>query len=398
MSSAPSPVPARRWPASRRSASSSRPPGAGHGPRREVPATGRRDQGPRGRRLHGRCRHLGLLDLRTRGDRLSTDPDSGGALAKGTVIDLVVSNGKVQLPDVTQQPITTALARLAELGLTAQSTPSNACTGNTVTQQSVPASDVAQGSTVMLTYCAAPAQRTAALGPRRTAGTRTAAGTRRRRPGRRRRLTASGLPPDQRFRTVAVRGVRPRCACSAPHRGPRDGAARGPGRRPGGSAPTAGSGCVRQVVGLVVGLVFDLIRPPATGGSRLAAVRGADHAGGDSSRRRNRPEPAAVRVGSVRVGSGRRRRPSVCGASGDERTESGRTLGGAAEARGLEPVAHHPVATLGQDGLGCGTARRNTGAPRCWTPMMTPPASERSPSARRARCRRRSPAVVTAWP
>lgn len=92
------------------------------------------------------------------GTVLSTDPDSGGALAKGTVIDLVVSNGKVQLPDVTQQPITTALARLAELGLTAQSTPSNACTGNTVTQQSVPASDVAQGSTVMLTYCAAPAQ------------------------------------------------------------------------------------------------------------------------------------------------------------------------------------------------------------------------------------------------
>jgi hypothetical protein len=39
-----------------------------------------------------------------------------------------------------------------------QPAPSYACTGTTVTQQSVPAGDVGQGSSVTLTYCAASAQ------------------------------------------------------------------------------------------------------------------------------------------------------------------------------------------------------------------------------------------------
>jgi serine/threonine protein kinase len=92
------------------------------------------------------------------GTVLSTDPASGGAHAKGSVVDLVVSNGKVQLPDVTQQPFTTANSTLADLGLTVQASPSYTCTGNTVIQQSVPAGDVAQHSVVVLTFCSAPSQ------------------------------------------------------------------------------------------------------------------------------------------------------------------------------------------------------------------------------------------------
>ncbi|WP_367651599.1 PASTA domain-containing protein [Curtobacterium sp. MCPF17_052] len=92
------------------------------------------------------------------GTVLSSDPASGGTQAKGSVVNLVVSNGKVQLPDVTQQPFDTARSTLAGLGLTVQPAPTYACTGTTVTQQSVPASDVAQGSSVTLTYCAGTAQ------------------------------------------------------------------------------------------------------------------------------------------------------------------------------------------------------------------------------------------------
>ncbi|MDQ8046622.1 MAG: PASTA domain-containing protein, partial [Patulibacter sp.] len=80
--------------------------------------------------------------------------------AKGTVVNLTVSNGKVELPDVTQQPFSTANATLAGLGLTVTPAPAYSCTGGTVTQQSAPAGDIAQGSTVVLTYCAASSQPT----------------------------------------------------------------------------------------------------------------------------------------------------------------------------------------------------------------------------------------------
>ncbi|TDN44333.1 serine/threonine-protein kinase [Curtobacterium flaccumfaciens] len=91
------------------------------------------------------------------GTVMSTDPASGTQHAKGTVVNLRVSNGKVELPDVTQQPFSTANATLAALGLTVTPAPTNSCTGGTVTQQNAPAGDIAQGSTVVLTYCAAAA-------------------------------------------------------------------------------------------------------------------------------------------------------------------------------------------------------------------------------------------------
>ncbi|MDM7884836.1 MULTISPECIES: Stk1 family PASTA domain-containing Ser/Thr kinase [Curtobacterium] len=90
------------------------------------------------------------------GTVMSTDPASSTQLEKGSVVNLTVSNGKVRLPNVTQQPISAANTTLANLGLDVQASPTYTCTGNTVTQQSAPEGDIAQGSTVVLTYCAAP--------------------------------------------------------------------------------------------------------------------------------------------------------------------------------------------------------------------------------------------------
>ncbi|NUU15530.1 Stk1 family PASTA domain-containing Ser/Thr kinase [Curtobacterium pusillum] len=94
------------------------------------------------------------------GTVMSTDPAAASQHAKGTVVNLTVSNGKVELPNVTQQPFATANATLAGLGLKVTPAPSYSCTGGTVSQQSAPAGDIAQGSTVVLTYCAASSQPT----------------------------------------------------------------------------------------------------------------------------------------------------------------------------------------------------------------------------------------------
>ncbi|MBT2502172.1 Stk1 family PASTA domain-containing Ser/Thr kinase [Curtobacterium sp. ISL-83] len=104
------------------------------------------------------------------GTVLSSDPAAGSAHTKGTVVNLTVSNGKVQLPDVTQQPFTTANSTLADLGLKVTANPSYACTGGMVTQQDQPAGDIAQGSTVVLTYCAASFQPSAPATPGNGAG------------------------------------------------------------------------------------------------------------------------------------------------------------------------------------------------------------------------------------
>jgi eukaryotic-like serine/threonine-protein kinase len=92
------------------------------------------------------------------GTVMSSDPASGTVHTKDTVVNLTVSNGKVKLPNVTQQPFSTANSTLAGLGLTVTPVPSYSCTGGTVQQQDTPPGDVAQGSTVALTYCAASAQ------------------------------------------------------------------------------------------------------------------------------------------------------------------------------------------------------------------------------------------------
>ncbi len=92
------------------------------------------------------------------GTVLKSDPGSGASITKGSVVNLTVSNGKVQLPDVTNQPFTSANQTLQNLGLTVGQNPAYSCAGGVVTQQDQPAGDIAQGSTVTLTYCAGSAQ------------------------------------------------------------------------------------------------------------------------------------------------------------------------------------------------------------------------------------------------
>jgi serine/threonine protein kinase len=88
------------------------------------------------------------------GTVLSTSPGNGTTVNKGSVVNIVVSNGKIQLPNVTQEPFSTANATLQQLGVTVTPQPDYTCTGSIVTQQSLPPGDQPQGSTVTVTYCA----------------------------------------------------------------------------------------------------------------------------------------------------------------------------------------------------------------------------------------------------
>ncbi len=70
----------------------------------------------------------------------------------GSVINLVVSNGLVNVPDFAGKPVAEAKATLTSLQLGSSLVLDNSCTGQTVVSQSV-AGDVAQKTKVTLTYC-----------------------------------------------------------------------------------------------------------------------------------------------------------------------------------------------------------------------------------------------------
>jgi serine/threonine-protein kinase len=86
----------------------------------------------------------------------STTANGGNVqVPKGATVDLVVSNGLVQMPDVRGQAAVAARDLLsgAAYGLTVKLTPTTSCSGQKVTSQSPGAGDVPQRSTVELTYC-----------------------------------------------------------------------------------------------------------------------------------------------------------------------------------------------------------------------------------------------------
>ncbi|CAN5395385.1 Stk1 family PASTA domain-containing Ser/Thr kinase [soil metagenome] len=85
----------------------------------------------------------------------TTPNGSNVQVAKGATINLVVSNGNVNIPDVRGQPITTARDTLAgsTFGLTVKLRPVSSCTGQAVTAQSPGPGDAPQKSTITLTYC-----------------------------------------------------------------------------------------------------------------------------------------------------------------------------------------------------------------------------------------------------
>lgn len=80
---------------------------------------------------------------------------SAQQVVKGATVNLVVSNGLVQVPDLTGQAVAQAQATLtgSQYQLSVKLTPDNGCTGQNVTSQSLKG-DQPQKSTVELKYCA----------------------------------------------------------------------------------------------------------------------------------------------------------------------------------------------------------------------------------------------------
>lgn len=84
---------------------------------------------------------------------ISSNPGSNAQVREGADVDLVVSNGLVQVPTVVGQPINTANTMLGALLLQINPIQDTGCTGGAVTTQSLPLGDHPQGSAITLTYC-----------------------------------------------------------------------------------------------------------------------------------------------------------------------------------------------------------------------------------------------------
>jgi eukaryotic-like serine/threonine-protein kinase len=89
---------------------------------------------------------------------ISSDPMANASVAQGTAVNLVISNGQVAVPDVTNLSISDAQSKLTspEVGLTVSiqaqggTCPAGKVQGTTVIQQSIPAGPAPQGSSVIL--------------------------------------------------------------------------------------------------------------------------------------------------------------------------------------------------------------------------------------------------------
>ncbi|WP_369824062.1 Stk1 family PASTA domain-containing Ser/Thr kinase [Frondihabitans sp. PAMC 28766] len=88
------------------------------------------------------------------GTVISTSPAANSKVAPGSTVDVIVASGTVAVPDVTQQTLTQATATLTGLGLVVTPQADYACTGQLVTQQSLPPGEQPQQSPITLTYCA----------------------------------------------------------------------------------------------------------------------------------------------------------------------------------------------------------------------------------------------------
>lgn len=115
------------------------------------------------------------------GTVISTDPKSGGQVAPGSKVDLVISTGKVTLTDLTGLPRAEAQAKLQELGLITVAIEDKTCLaqdGQPVTKQSVAPGSVDQRTSVSITYCTGAPQQTnvGTIAPQPTGTATTGAG------------------------------------------------------------------------------------------------------------------------------------------------------------------------------------------------------------------------------
>lgn len=95
-----------------------------------------------------------------------TSPAQGKAVEPGSTVDLTLSNGKVELPDMSGQTLGAATDSLqgTSMGLTVKAVPDQSCAAepnSPVTGQSLPPGDIDQGSEVELYYCSGPADTSA---------------------------------------------------------------------------------------------------------------------------------------------------------------------------------------------------------------------------------------------
>lgn len=84
---------------------------------------------------------------------ISSTPGSGEPLREGDTVNLVVSNGQVEVPSVVGQPIQNATTAMSDLQLTVTPVTDSGCTGGAVTAQSLAPGAQPQQSEVRLTYC-----------------------------------------------------------------------------------------------------------------------------------------------------------------------------------------------------------------------------------------------------
>lgn len=84
---------------------------------------------------------------------MSTSPDGGVTARSGTVVNLVVSDGLIDVPQVVGAAIADANRALLPLGLNLTVNPDPGCTGGLVTAQTLEAGVHPQKSEMTLTYC-----------------------------------------------------------------------------------------------------------------------------------------------------------------------------------------------------------------------------------------------------
>lgn len=88
---------------------------------------------------------------------MGTDPAGGTQARQGTTVNLLVSDGLVDVPKVVGMSIGDANNALSPLGLNVKSVTDNSCTGGAVTSQSLSPGPQPQRLSITLSYCGGPA-------------------------------------------------------------------------------------------------------------------------------------------------------------------------------------------------------------------------------------------------
>jgi serine/threonine protein kinase len=87
------------------------------------------------------------------GTVIRSDPASTVSARQGDVVNLVVSDGLIEIPSVVGQDIAAANTALSPLLLNITTVPNASCSGNKVTSQSITGDDRPQRSNIAITYC-----------------------------------------------------------------------------------------------------------------------------------------------------------------------------------------------------------------------------------------------------